>query len=291
MIDGSMVVPLILNILLASIPEETFLLVFSLIVMKRYDLLALKKANIIKSATIVIVIAASSTILRAFSILDANLAPVYGLFFIFLFMVLLYGIRSPKGIFKAFLSICAAFLTVLAMEILVFPVLNSIPGFNAEEANKLGLMPIVLSIPERAMQVILVTMLLLKRRNFMKLGFFKVISRNKPLAYITGGLVVFNLIFLYLMFKLIFFNNILSGTEPVMQVLVVTLVIVFPLLNMSVLLGVINYSVNKYTSTRVYVQEETRVLRVLVHTLLRQQRYGEVDTELESFVDEIRKIK
>ena len=291
MIDGSMVIPLISNILLASIPEEMFLVVFPLIVMKRYDLLALKRTNIIKSAIIVIVMATSSTILRADSILDANLAPIYGLVFIFLLIILLFGIRSPQGILKAFLSVCAAFLAVLAMEILVFPVLNSIPGFNAEEANKLGLMPIVLSIPERVIQIILVTMLLLKRQSFMKLGFFKVLSRNKPLAYITAGLVVFNLIFLYVMFKLIFFDNILAGTEAVMQVLVVALVIVFPLLNMSVLLGVINYSVNKYTCNRVYVQEETRVLRVLVHTLLKQQRYGEVDIQLESFVDEIRKIK
>ena len=291
MIDGSMVIPLISNILLASIPEELFLVVFPLIVMKRYDLLVLKRANVLRIAAIVVVTACSTTILRAASILDANFTPLYSIFLIFLSMILLFGIKSPKGILKAFLSVCAAFLAVFAMEILIFPVLNSIPGFNAEEANKLGPMPIVLSIPERVMQIILVTMLLLNRRSFMKLGFFKVVSRNKPLAYIAGGLVVFNLIFLYIMFKLIFLNNILTGTDAVMQALVVALVIVFPLLNMSVLLGVINYSVNKYTSTRVYVQEETRVLRVLVHTLLRQQRYGEVDIELESFVDEIRKLK
>lgn len=291
MIDGSMVIPLITNILLASIPEETFLLVFSLIVMKRFDLLALKKANIIKSAVIIVALATSSTILRAASILDGNIAPFYGLFFVFFLTTILFGIRSPKGILKAFLSVCAAFLAVMAMELLIFPVLNSIPGFNAEEANKLGWMPIVLSIPERVMQIILVTTLLLKRQSFMKLGFFKVISRNKPFAYITGGLVFFNLIFLYIMFKLVFYNNILGGTPAIMQVLVVVLVIVFPLLNMSVLIGVINYFVNKYTSTRVYVQEETRVLRVLVHTLLKQQRYADVDIQLESFVDEVRKIK
>jgi hypothetical protein len=291
MLDGSMVIPLILNIVLASIPEETFFVVFSLIIMKRYDLLALKKANIFRIIIIVVVVASSSTILRTSSILDAYLAPLYGVFSIFLFIIILFGIKTPKGILKAFLSVCAAFLTAIAMEILVFPILNSIPDFNAEEANKPGIMLIVLSIPERVMQIILVTMLLLKKQSFMKLGFFKVISRNKPLAYITGGLVIFNLIFLYIMFKLIFFNNILTGTAAVTQVLTVALVIVFPLLNMSVLLGVINYSVNKYTYTRLYVQEETKVLRVLVRTLLQQQRYSEVDAQLESFVAEVKKIK
>ena len=291
MLDGMMVITIILNIVLASIPEEMFLVIFPLIVMKRYDLLALKKANILRIATIVVITAVSTSLLRAASIMDANYTPVYSLFLIFLLMIFLFGIKTPKGVLKAFLSVCAAFLAVLAMEILIFPVLNSIPGFNAEEANKPGLLTIVLSIPERVMQIILVAMLLLKRKSFMKLGFFKVITRNKPLAYIAGGLVIFNLIFLYIMFRLIFFNNILAGMEAVTQVLVVVLVIVFPLLNMSVLLGVINYSVNKYTCTRVYVQEETRVLRVLVHMLLKQQRYEEVDTQLESFVDEIRKIK
>lgn len=289
--DGTMIIPIILNILLASIPEETFFVVFSLIVMKRYDLLALKKANILKIAIIVVVIAVTSSIFRATSILDANLSPVYGLFSIFLFIILMFGIKSPKGVIKAFLSVCGAFLAAIAMEILIYPILSSIPSFSVELVNKPGLMTVALSMPERVIQIILVTMLLLKRKSFMKLGFFKVISRNKPLAYITGGLVVFNLLFLYVMFKLIILDNILAGIQPITQVLVVALVIVFPLMNMSVLIGVINYSVNKYIYTRVYVQEEIKVLRVLVSMLLKQQRYGEIDTQLESFVDEIKKIK
>ncbi len=289
--DGSLVISIILNIVLASIPEGTFFVVFSLIMMKRFDLLALRKANIIRIATIVVITAVSTSLLRAASIMDANYTPVYSLFLLVLLIVFLFGIKTPKGILKAFLSVCAAFLAAIAMEILIFPVLNSIPGFNAEEANKPGLLTIVLSIPERVMQIILIAMLLLKRKSFMKLGFFKVITRNKPFAYITGGLVVFNFIFLYIMFRMIFIDNILANTDAVTQVFAVALVIVFPLLNMSVLVGVINYSVNKYTYTRVYVQEETRVLRVLVHMLLKQQRYGEIDTQLESFVNEIKKIK
>lgn len=286
-----MVIPLIVNILLASIPEETFFVLFPLIMMKRFDLLALKKANILKIGAIVVFTASSSTILRATSILNAATAPFYGILLLTVLIIFLFGIKTSGGMLKAFLSVCAGFVVVLAMELLVFPILNAIPGFNAEEANRIGMMPIVLSIPERVMQIILVTMLLLKRQNFMKLGFFKVITRNKVLAYISGALVVFNFIFLYIMFRLIFYNNILAGTDAVIQVLIVALIIIFPLINMSVLFGVINYSVNKYTYTRVYVQEETKVLRVLIHALLRQQRYGEIDIQLESYVNELKKIK
>lgn len=291
MFESSMVIPLILNILLASIPEEAFLVIFPLMAMKRYDLLTLKKINIIKISVMAVTLAVSSSLLRTVSILDGNTAPIFGVFSIFLFLIFLYRIRTPKGILKAFLSICATFVVVIAMEILVYPILNSVPGFSVEEANKPGWMPIVLSIPERLMQIILITTLFMKRRSFMKLGFFKVISRNKLFAYITGGLIVFNLIFILVMFKLIFFNNILNGTSSIIQLFTVVLIIIFPLLNMSVLIGAINYFVNKYTYTRVYVQEEAKVLRVLVHMLLKQQRYGEVDVQLESFVNEIEKIK
>lgn len=291
MVDWSMVLLVILNILLVSIPEATFFVVFPLIVMRRYDLLALKKTNIWKIAVVVISTAVSTTLLRISSIMDANLTPVYSLLLIFLLMVFLFGIKTPKGVFKAFLSVCAAFLAAITMELLVYPLWNILTDFSAELVNKPGLMTIGLTLPERTIQAILITMLLLKRRSFMKLGFFKIISRSRPFAFISGALVVFNLMFLFIMFKLIILNDILKGTDVVTQVFVVALVIIFPLLNMSVLLGVINYSVNKYTSTRVYFQEETRVLRVLVHTLLMQQRYGEVDRELESFVEEVRKIK
>lgn len=287
-----MVVPLILNILLVSVPEEAYLVVFALILMKRLDLIALERDNLWRIVTMVLIVAFSSTILRVVAVLDGTTAPFYGLFLLFLLMAFMFRVKSPKGMLKLFLSLCAAFLSVFAMEIVVFTVTVPTQGYEAMELmNKPGLYGIVMSIPDRVIQVILVAMMLLKRQSFMKLGFFKVIIRNKPLAYITGALVVFNLLFLYIMFKLILYGNILSELPPVTKLLVVVLVIVFPLLNMSVLIGVINYSINKYTYTRVYVQDETRVLRVLVRSLLQQQRYGEIDMQLESYVDEIKKLK
>jgi hypothetical protein len=60
---------------------------------------------------------------------------------------------------------------------------------------------------------------------------------------------------------------------------------------MTVIYGIINYSVNKHTHTRVFMQEESRVLRVLVKTMLQQRRFEEIDSEIESFENEVRKLK
>ncbi len=291
MVNWSVTVPLLINTIVVSIPEQLFFVIFSLFLMRRYDFLEFKRSNVMRVAIAVIPAAFLSNILRGLLGMDMNFALLAGVITLFAVLVIVFRIRSAKGIFKAFLSTVLCFLVVLLTQLLYFPLILYGTSITAEQLNQYGPLVILLSLFDRAVQISILGILFLKKRSFMKLNFSKVITRNKTLAYLFGGVAAMNLTFVYVMCLLIYADRVLMGLEPVLQITIVVFTIAFPVINMAVLFGVINYSVNKHTHTRVYVQEESRVLRVLVKLLLLQKRYDEIDPEIESFENEVRKLK
>ena len=289
--DGSIIIPLIINILIVSIPEETFLTVCTLILMNRYDLIEPKKGNILRIASIVLPIAFMSDILRGFVGMDLNIMPFLAMGMLFFLILLVYRIKTSKGILKAFVSTCISFVIIIILQMMFFPLISATTNITAEMLNKPGIIIILVTLPERILEAVIITLFVVKKRSFTKLGLFKVFSRNPLLAYISGGIVFMNLLFVYIMIRLIYLDRILNDLNMILQIIVISIIILFPILNMTVLLGVINYSVNKLMHTKVYIQEESKVLRVLVKLLLEQERYKDIDAHLDSFIEEVKKIK
>lgn len=290
MINWSITVPLLINTLVVSIPEQLFFVMFSLILMRRYDFLEFNGKNVMRFAIAVIPAALLSNILRGLLGMDMTFVLLVGVITLFTVLVTVFRIRSAKGVFKAFLSVLLSFTIVILTQLLYFPFILYGTSITTGQLNHYGPLVLLLSLLDRAVQICLLGVLLLKKRSFMKLNFSKVITRNRALAYLFGGVAAMNLAFVYVMCLLIYIDKILLGLMPAMQVLVVVLTIIFPIINMTVLYGVINYSVNKHTHTRVYMQEESRVLRVLVKLLLQQRRYDEIDPEIASFENEVKKL-
>lgn len=291
MVDWSITVPLLINTIVVSVPEQLFFIMFSLILMRRYDFFELKKSNVLRFTIAVLPAALLSNILRGLFRVDQNLVLLVGVITLFTVLAAVFRIRSVKGIFKVFLSSLLCFIIVILTQLLYFPFILYGTSITAEQLNQYGPLVLLLSLFDRAVQISLLGILFLKKRSFMKLNFSKVITRNKTLAYLFGGVTAINLAFVYIMCMLIYKDKILLGLSPAMQLIIVVFTIAFPIINMTVLFGVINYSVNKHAYTRVYMQEESRVLRVLVKLMLQQRRYDEIDSEMESFENEVRKLK
>lgn len=291
MVDWSITIPLLINTLIVSVPEQLFLVIFSLILMRRYDFFELKKANIIRFTVATVPAALLSNVLRGLLKIDGSIITLIGVLVLFAILVFVFGIRSAKGIFKAFLSAILCFMIVIMTTLLYFPFIIYGTSITTDQLNQYGPLILLLSLMDRAVQICLLGILFLKKKSFMKLNFSRVITRNKTLAYLFGGIAAINLAFVFVMFRLILFDRILMGLSAVMQVIIVVFTIAFPVINMTVLYGVINYSVNRHTHSRLHMQEESRVLRMLIQLKVRQGRYDEIDPEMESFENEVRKLK
>jgi hypothetical protein len=290
MFDWSLAVPLLINTIVVSIPEEAFLVILTLILMRRFDLLEFKKANILKILLVVIPIAFVSNILRGLVGFDMSFVSVVGFGGIFILVVLVYRLHKVSNILKAFLSVTISFIVGMAIQLLYVPFIIYGTSVTMEELNQVGTASFIVSIIDRVAHISILCFLFLKKRSFIKLNFFKVITRNKILARISAIITLLNLVFIYVMCMLIYYDKILLNLKASTQLIIIVAIIVFPVINLSFIFGVLNYSVNKYTFAKVYIHEESRVLRVLVQVLLKQRMYEKIDAELESFENEVKKI-
>ena len=177
------------------------------------------------------------------------------------------------GLLKTFLAVSVSFLVALIVQTSYIAFILYGTSVTMERLNEFGPLALIVSLIDRVAHACIIGLLLLKKRSFMKLNFFKVITRNKAMANLATVITILNMVFIFIMANLVFTDKILINLKPTTQILVIFAIIAFPILNMSTIFGVISYSVNKYTHTRLYIQEESRVLRVLVQVLLNQQKY------------------
>ncbi len=290
MFDFSLLPPMLLHTVFVSIPEELFMVAFTLILMKRYDLLALNRSNILKLVTTAAPFALLSNILRGFADFNMNYTSLICFTGIFLLGIIVYGVRKPKDMLMVFLGLALSLVVVMAIQAsyLVFILYGT--SITVESLNQYSLQTFLVSLADRVVQIALIGLMLLKKQKFMKLNYFKIIGKNRNLAILSTFVIVMNILFVYLMCNLIYFQKILMPFESGMQLAVVLAVIIFPVVNISAVLGIINFSLNKISYTKVYIQEESKVLRVLVQMLLKQKRYEDIDYELYSFENEVKRL-
>jgi hypothetical protein len=189
---------LITNFFIISIPEETFLVVFSLILMKKFKLLTWDIKNILKISFVVLGTASINLLLK-FLNFD------YTILTILFFMITTAILSKPKTLKQfgiAILCTGVSFGIFNLLELLYLPLLCSIFNIEIDKLNNSSLWSFLLTIPERIVEA---TLIILPLRNKFANKFYlaKELFEDLRLFIVFSswlGFSLFSMIYFYYLF-------------------------------------------------------------------------------------------
>ena len=279
MLDLGLVLPVIINILALSVPEQLFLIVFTFILMRRFDLLELKRYNIIRIITASLVPALVSNILGGFIKLDMNYVPLIGIAVTMLMIVTVFKLFSVKDIAKVFLSVFISFMTIMAIKLLYIPFIIYGTELSMEALNKPGGPILILSIVDRAVQLFIISFVIYKKKSFLKVNVFQLVYKNITLSVAGIFVILFNLAFLFIISKSIYIDKLLLSLDFKMQLASIVIVILLPFLNIVVYFSILYHVSNKESQERFHVQEELKVSINDIRFFLKRRQYDKIHRE------------
>ena len=268
----------ILNSIIISIPEETFIIYLSLLILGKSELIKLKSGNLLRFLACVIPAALISNLLRDFLPLIKDYLMPVGIVVIFLLIVFIYRLNEAKDILRALVSTVLSFIIMMIFQLAYVPLITFGTGISLDDLNRSLVLLFFWTLPERAMELSFLILLTVRKNMAARINIFSILSKNKMVASITLFLLTFNVAFLAIMGKLICFDNILANTSLLNIVLIIALIIIFPVMNISLLLVVI-YSVYYRYSIRLLLSKErisTLVSVLAVYT--EEKNYSKIDS-------------
>jgi hypothetical protein len=267
----------ILNSIIISIPEETFVIYLSLLILGKPEFIKIKPGNLPRFVACLIPAAFAPNIMRWLLPQVTDYLMIIGILFIFTLIVFIYRIKDKKDILRIFIGTALSLIAVMLAQIAYTPLVMFGTGISMNEVNNTPILLFIWTLPERAIEFSLLILLTIKKNMTVKINILSILSRNKLVAFITVFLLTFNAAFLAIMGKLIFFDNILAKTSLFNIVLITALVIMFPIMNISLLAAVI-YSVYYRYSIRLLLSKERISTLVSVLAVYTEERnYGKID--------------
>lgn len=276
--DWSNIFNAILNSVIVSIPEETFVIYFVLLILGRTEFIKLKANNLPRFIACLIPAAFVPNFLRMLLPQVKDYMMLIGIVFIFTLIVLIYRITDIKEILRILIGTTLSIITVLIAQLTYAPLIMFGTGVDVNDVNNTPVLLFIWTLPERALEFSILLLVTLKKGMTAKINIFTVLSKNKLVASITLFLLTFNVAFLAIMGKLIFFDNILRGASLLNTVLIISLVIMFPIMNISLLLVVI-YSVYYRYSIRLLLSKERISTLISVLAIYTEEKnYSKIDS-------------
>jgi len=238
----------LLNTVLVSIPEEMFLTIMTLIILKRFDMLDIRmwRQNL-KSIMIPVLIVA--TLMNALTCIPAIPSSIGSIFVLIIFYLLLvYIIKKNsydfvnKDYWKILLSLSCSFFILGLLESITIPLILFLLHKPLSFINDSSLWNFLASLPSRILEFLTITFLIIKHNNVVKIRMFEIITKNNFLLGSITSFAILSNIFAVYSIKLIGFDRILENKVPMLgQVLVSMAVLVVPAIIIFWALLLINY--------------------------------------------------
>lgn len=246
---------IIINSLLVSIPEEIYLVMFTLILLGEFDYWrepeCKKLFHRFDIMRILLPATVTALLLNTFKYLGISSdISTYSILILFYVMIVLTNnifkdASALKWMGKMFVFFIIGYITVGLSELIYIPLIQFSLTLTIEEINNDLFLNFLVSIPAKIIQLSILMFLIAKKRALTKNNIFKYIFANPILSISTFTFILLNLLFLWVLYKLIVFDQILINFSPQIQFLIVIFVIVLPLLNISVFFISIYYIQNK----------------------------------------------
>ncbi|MHB8065033.1 MAG: hypothetical protein ACYDG2_20845 [Ruminiclostridium sp.] len=246
---------ILLNTIFISIPEEFYLVMFTLILVGEFEYWKedeckrlINKFDYVRVFLPTIAAALLSEILRYMGLKSGifqMLFPIL-LYILIVFTNDIFGDASAlKWMAKAFIFYLIGFLSIGLSEFVYMPFVLYSTGLSMIDISSNFLLYFILSLPSRFLQFSILLYFVCKKRTLLKGRLLKPVLSNPILSVILSVLVVFNVLFLWMMYKSIVYDKVLISISHFSQILIVFSVVLFPILNISGILWGFYYMKDK----------------------------------------------
>lgn len=244
--QNSLAAKIILNTLFVSIPEELYAVMFTLIMVGEFEYWKEPECKRLINRFDYVRVFLPTVVGALLSNILINTGLNYGIFqFVspivtYIIIVLtnnIFGDASAvKWMLKASIFFLIGFLSIGISEFVYISLVLSSTGLTITEIRGNILLCFMLSLPSRLIQYSLLTYLVSRRRSLLKRNMIKVLLSNPVIAGIFAFLIFANVLFLQILCSSIVSNKLLIPLSHTSQILIITGVVVFPMLNISVFL-------------------------------------------------------
>ncbi len=309
MLGGERILTIVANIMLISIPEEVFLVMFTLMLLRIFNQAyeielvnaqqvtgykeyfnIFSKKDILRIGICSVPVAVLSNVLREVRI-DENLIFLISTFSIFaLILIVFKQYYSYKDIIKTFLSSVCSFLLFLIIEFSYVLVIMYVTHKEVSYFNTSVLQKFILFLPERVVEYAIISFLLLKKASFSRARVVKSVLSSKVLTILVIIMLVFNSAILLILGKIIGFNQVLINLPDFEQILVIVGCFLFPTINISVFIVLIFYFANKKEYIDYMAREKMEVSLYDIKFFAKKEKCDTIISIVESMEKDIREI-
>jgi len=294
------IIKIVLNTLLVSIPEEIFLVMLTLILLGEFDYWKEEECRkiinrwdysriLIPSVTVALLsnIATYVNINTTLACLVCTLI-LWGL--IVYTNDVLGDARPFKWMVKAFILLIIAEITLGIIEMLYVPVLLNSTGQTISDINSNILINFTVSLPARLIQFLIIAFFVNKKRTLIKGNLIRYLVKNPVISILLSLVIVFDVLFLHVMYRAIVYGKLLVGLSLMFQILVLVGTILFPLLNIAALIWALYYNENKEMLERRNIKLKLEVLLEEINAYKDNENFSNVRwklNEISMVIDEI----
>jgi len=241
----------LLNTILVSIPEESFIVIMTLVFLRRFDMLDIRmwKHSLKWIMVPTLPVAIMINVFRYIVIIPKplmSLASFILMTILIIFMIIKNSVVFDKKLlFKTIMFTILSFVVVGLIELLYYPISLSLLHKQMSYFNNNILYNLLLAIPTRVLQICIVAFIIMRKNNDIEINLFNTIVRNK---FFTKSFIMMITIMLFViiyMGKLLMFDNILVELQVIDQLFIVLIVIVTPIILITWFLMFVNYLLTK----------------------------------------------
>ncbi|QNU65628.1 hypothetical protein EHE19_011920 [Ruminiclostridium herbifermentans] len=225
------IIDFLLNILLISILEESYVVVATLILLRMTNMIVFNK----KLVTSILVPAVISNILRYFFNIDMTIIFIVFILTMVVIICLLYKQKTLKRIFAVFSFVSVACMINAMLEIVNFKVIMLCTSINEFNLKDNIINAFVSSLPIRVVELGIIVLYLRKRKYFdekINTNIWKTLIKDEELALFSLIASVFNIIWIVAAVKIFVLDKFLinSSLETQTTLLILMGVIVVPII-------------------------------------------------------------
>lgn len=291
---------ILLNTLFVSIPEELFLVMFTLILVGEFDYWKepeckrlIHKFDYVRIFVPTVAGALLSNIFRYMG-MESGLFQFLTLLIIYVLIVLTNDILADasmiRWMIRTLIFIMIGFLLIGISEFIYMPFVLYNTGLSVKDINSSILFNFFLSLPSRIFQYSIILYLISKKRTLLKGRIIRYIIPIHVLSIIVLFIILINLFFFGIMLNSIVFYKSLLNMPTSSQIFIILGIIVYPIINLVGLYYSIYYVKNKELSDKKVAHDKLYILLDNIKLYTNNKNYDNISWKINEISNEIEEV-
>lgn len=300
MTHGDTISKIILNTIFVSMPEEIYVVMFTLILTGEFDYWQFKgykklinKGDWSKILIPSTVFAIMSNIFR-YTGLNHGIYSIIPFIIMFILIILTNEIlkdgNPSRWIKRTLLIYIIAILSVGLSELIFIPIILYATNMTMVEINNNILLNFLVSLPAKTIQYLVLIHFIIKKRTYLKGNILKLFSIGRTLSNLFIFIVFLNLGFLAIMYNMIIYNKALDHFSYIYKSIIIIGVLIVPILNIIGFIWGIYYVHNKALIKNKNTSDSIEKLLNDLTTYTNSKKYETIEWKLNEISSQIQFI-